>query len=142
MYCDDCDNQLDDCDCEIVKICKNKNCELINRCVDCIENFKNLQNISYNCFHGSGVYNNCAGNCDCECQCECCCENCVGEVSSPKLKINEVDNWINENYCNESNHTTGLHIHLSFLNDRQDYHKIATRKFYDHFINEITIKSF
>ena len=55
MYCEDCDNQLDDCDCEIVKICKNKNCELINRCVDCLDNFKNLQNISYNCFHGSGI---------------------------------------------------------------------------------------
>ena len=137
-YCDDCDNQLDDCDCEIVKICKNKNCELINRCVDCLDNFKNLQNISYNCFHGSGVYYNCAGDCDCECNCQCCCQNCIGEVSSPKLKINEVDNWINENYCDESNVSTGMHIHLSFLNDRQDYHKIATRKFYDHFITEIT----
>ena len=137
LFCGECHNQADNCNCEIPKICKNKNCNLDFRCEDCIDNFRGNQKLFYNCNHGSGVYSNCDTDCECECSCRCECQNCVGELASPKLKINDVAAWINSNYPDESNHTTGLHVHLSFLNDREDYHKISNKKFYDYFISEI-----
>jgi len=140
LLCSDCNNQLESCECNIESVCKKESCIDNNVCDECQDNFTELQNLDYDCAECCNQYNNCNMDCRCTCECECECENSlVGEVSSHKLKINEVENWILVNYPNEVNSSTGLHIHLSFKKDKQDYSVIATEEFYEHFINELKI---
>jgi len=142
LVCSDCSNHFESCECNIESVCKKESCIDNNVCDECMENFQELQNLDYDCSECSNSYNNCIMECSCDCSCECECENnLVGEVSSHKLKINEVENWILVNYPNEVNSSTGLHCHLSFKNDKQDYSIIATEKFYNHFIQELKLWS-
>ena len=38
----------------------------------------------------------------------------VGEIPSPKLTTEQVDDWIKKNYPQHVNETCGLHVHMSF----------------------------
>ena len=141
LKCNDCNNGYSDCECEIEKICDKleNECNVMDRCNFCVESFQELQDVMYDCRYFSNTQNNCELDCCCDCQCECDCEsnNEVGEVASPKLKVNEAKDWILNNYPDEHNSTCGLHIHLSFVNDKKDYQIISTKRFYDHFMKEI-----
>ena len=141
LKCNDCNNGYSDCECEIEKICDKleNECNSMDRCNFCVESFQELQDVMYDCRYFSNTQNNCDLDCSCDCQCECDCEsnNEVGEVASPKLKVNEAKDWILNNYPDEHNSTCGLHIHLSFVNDKKDYQIISTKRFYDHFMKEI-----
>ena len=140
LLCSDCNNKLENCECTIESVCKKESCIDNQVCDDCADNFTELQNLDYDCAECGNQYNNCDLDCRCDCECECDCENnLVGEVSSHKLKIHEVEKWILVNYPNEVNSTTGLHIHLSFKKDKADYSVIATEEFYEHFLNELKI---
>jgi len=140
LICSDCNNHFESCECTIESICKKETCTDNDVCNECMDNFQELQNLDYSCDDSGTSYNNCEMDCSCSCECECECDNSVvGEVSSHKLKINEVEKWILDNYPNDVNSSTGLHIHLSFKNDKQDYSVIATEEFYEHFINELKL---
>ncbi len=138
LFCKDCCKNVNDCECVVKKICDDKKCDKNGyNCDLCIDDFIANRTLSYNCQNGSGITVQCDYDCECNCDCECECNNNVGEVASPKLRIDQVENWVNSNYPDEMNSTTGLHVHLSFFNDREDYHKIATQKFYDYFMAQI-----
>ena len=141
LKCNDCNNGYNECECQIEKICdKLKNeCDPMDRCDECIENFQELQDLTHDCRYFGNTQNNCDMDCSCECECECDCENSneVGEIASPKLKVNEIKEWILNNYCDQHNASCGLHIHLSFVNDKKSYQVISTKRFYDHFMQQI-----
>jgi hypothetical protein len=139
MVCLDCEHHFENCECIIDKICEKLSCVKNDRCDECIESFQENQTISHSCRMMNNDYNNCCMDCECECSCECNCEsnNEVGEVASPKLKVNEVKDFILDNYPNECNFSCGLHIHLNFKNGKKDYNVISTEKFYNYFLFEI-----
>jgi len=139
LICLDCENHYENCECIIDKTCEKLSCVKNDRCNECIESFQENQILSHNCRMMNNDYNNCTMECDCECSCECDCEsnNEVGEVASNKLKVNEVKDFILDNYPNEVNSSCGLHIHLSFKNGKKDYNIISSEKFYNYFLSEI-----
>jgi hypothetical protein len=139
LFCLDCENHYDDCCCTIISSCKKESCNNDNICDECMDSFQELRQLEHDCISCSNYYNDCTLDCSCDCNCDCDCEenNEVGEVASPKLKINEAADWILKNYPDEVNATCGLHIWLSFLNDKIDYHTLATEEFYDYFLLKI-----
>jgi len=139
LVCLDCENHYENCECIIDKICEKLSCVKNDRCDECIESFEENQTLLHNCRMMNNDYNDCAMDCECECSCECNCEsnNEVGEVASGKLKVNEVKDFILDNYPNEVNSSCGLHIHLSTKNGKKDYNVISTEKFYNYFLFEI-----
>jgi len=137
MICLDCENHFESCECIIDKICEKLSCVKNDRCDECIESFQENQTLSHNCRMMNNDYNNCCMDCDCECSCECDCNQGVGEIASPKLRVNEVKDFILNNYPDECNSSCGLHIHMSFKNDKKDYAILATKEFYDFFLSEI-----
>tara|TARA_R110000751_G_scaffold86595_3_gene172312 strand:- start:156 stop:1526 length:1371 start_codon:yes stop_codon:yes gene_type:complete len=140
-FCNDCDNNLNQCECIAKSICDKKTCNKLDICEECQDSFNELQNIERSCRLCHNTQRECYMECNCECSCECNCQDSrlVGEVSSKKLKVNEIKDWILNNYPNEVNSTCGFHIHLSFLNDKQDYSVIATKRFYDYFLSQIRL---
>jgi len=137
LLCDGCENHYESCECIRESICNKKTCIDDDLCDECYDNFYDNQSLTHDCRHFSNTYNNCELNCDCTCQCECDCNQGVGEIASPKLKVNEVKDFILDNYPNEVNSTCGLHVHMSFKNDKKDYAILATKEFYDFFLSEI-----
>lgn len=139
LYCIDCSNPYEHCKCIIESVCDKKSCVLQNVCDECMEYFQENQQVERDCSKCDNIYNNCDMECNCECDCECDCEenNSVGEVTSGKLRVNEIEEFILNNYPNEVNSTCGLHIHLSFKNDKAAYNVICSRLFYNHFLSEL-----
>ena len=135
--CLGCDNHYESCECEMESVCNKESCSNDDLCEECIDNFYDNQNFDYNCAEFGHRYNNCYLECGCSCCCECNCNEGVGEIASKKLRINEVENFILNNYPDEVNSTCGLHIHMSFKNDKKDYAILATQEFYDFFLEEI-----
>jgi hypothetical protein len=139
MYCIDCSNQYEYCECIVESVCDKKSCVLLNICDECMDSFLENRQIENSCEETGNSYNNCDMDCNCECDCNCDCEenNSVGEVSSKKLRVNEIEEFILNNYPDEVNSTCGLHIHLSFKDDKAAYNVICTREFYNHFLQEL-----
>ena len=139
LVCLDCEEHYENCDCIIDKICEKLSCVKNDRCDECIESFQENQTLSHSCRIMNNTYNNCSMDCSCECSCECFCEenNEVGEVASKKLRVNEVKDFILDNYPSEVNSSCGLHCHLNFKNGKKDYNIISTEKFYNYFLSEI-----
>ena len=137
LLCEGCENHYESCDCEKESICDKDSCSNDDLCDECIDNFYDNQSLRHDCDFFCNSRNNCYLECDCQCECECDCNEGVGEISSKKLKINEVENFILNNYPDEVNSTCGLHIHMSFKNDKKDYAILATKEFYNFFLDEI-----
>ena len=137
LLCEGCENHYESCECERESICNKKWCNDYTLCDECIENFYDNQSLRHDCNFFCNSRNNCYLECDCECECECYCNQGVGEIASEKLRINEVEDFILNNYPDEVNSTCGLHIHMSFKNDKKDYSILATKEFYNFFLSEI-----
>ena len=87
----------------------------------------------------------------CKKKCKCICELCkikkkcctrvkynfIGEVVSQPLKLKELIKFMNNNYPDKTNRTTGLHCHFSFKNV-QDYGRLLERKFYYYLLDMLT----
>ena len=132
LTCDDCDNILDECECVIESICKLKSCTNNNPCDDCMNSFYDNQTMGRDCERGHGMFNNCERDCGCECECQCDCSS-GGELSSKPLNVNEIKQFIIDNYPDELNSTCGFHIHKSFTNDKRDINVLCTPEFHEHF---------
>ena len=137
LLCEGCENHYYSCECIRESTCNKKTCIDDDLCDECIEYFYDNQSLRHDCRYFGNTYNNCELNCDCSCECQCDCNEGVGEIASKKLKINEVEDFILNNYPDEVNSTCGLHIHMSFKNDKKDYSILATKEFYDFFLSEI-----
>lgn len=141
LYCEDCENEYESCECDRnyrhLKECDIVSCNNANVCDDCINNcedeFDNNQNVGRNCQACQGISIQCDGDCGCECQCEC---NCVngGELVSKPLNKNEIKGFIKDNYPDRVNSSCGMHVHLSFNDDKRDVHILATKEFNDYFV--------
>lgn len=140
VYCRGCDNQIDDCSCdrgiEKLRDCTNTDCTDLNICDNCVDYCDNLflenREIYRNC---QDFDYNCDRNCDCSCDCSCC--NHIGEVTSSKIKIDEAENFILDNYPNRVNASCGFHIHFSFTDNYRSVMKLCDPNFQAFLINEL-----
>jgi hypothetical protein len=57
------------------------------------------------------------------------------EIVSKKLKVDEIDTWVNKYYPDKWNKTCGLHIHVSFKKDYYSF--LVSREFHDYMYEEI-----
>jgi len=136
LTCNNCDNQYERCSCTRESTCDKKSCIDNELCDSCTDDFLDNQDLSYNCSNGHNTYNNCQMECNCECDCECDCKQ-GGELSSKPLKLDEIRNFINNNYPDELNSSCGMHCHLSFKDDKRDLFTLATPEFYNFFLEKM-----
>lgn len=65
-------------------------------------------------------------------------ERHLGEVSSPALDVEKVEAWVREHYPDAVNASCGLHVHVSFGEDKDKaFERLSTRKFYKFFLEEM-----
>lgn len=65
-------------------------------------------------------------------------ERHLGEVSSPALEVDKVEPWVREHYPDAVNASCGLHVHVSFGDDKDKaFERLSTRKFYKFFLEEM-----
>ena len=147
LICAGCECSLDFCDCEInykrLESCNkpksecNGNNIFCDDCKDfCNDKFRDNQIISRDCTLGHGTFNNCSWECECCCECDCDCTK-GGELASKPLDKTEIKDFIKDNYPDEVNSSCGLHVHLSFNDDKRDVHILATKEFNDYFVKSM-----
>lgn len=61
----------------------------------------------------------------------------AGEAVSPASKLNDLQDWVSNNYPDIQNRSCGTHVHVSVL-DKPLYDRLATKEFYYWFISRTT----
>lgn len=140
MRCDECSDDIDDCECYITSAF-DKTC---NECLEC--SFNSEESIACNTHRCEKFEENCHAECDCtyvscdgDCGCErdCSCGTEVdGEMVSPPLMSEECEQWIRNNYPNQTNTTCGSHHHVSFKHMKY-YAIVMDREFQEFMLDEL-----
>lgn len=57
-----------------------------------------------------------------------------GEAVSPAMDIEEIEAWIDKNYPDAMDGTCGIHVHVSFDDNRLSYAKLMSSKFWKYYL--------
>jgi len=87
----------------------------------------------------------CDGNCEYYSENGTECDGCqesssmaIGEIQSPPLNLHDVCLWLDDNYCDNTNHTCGLHVHYTFT-DLISYAQLMSKTFNKYFLEQMTL---
>ncbi len=141
LICTNCDEEIDDCECDIDRCgeCEEKE----DSCEECKEKYR-----EENTRHDCGLAEHSTIECDQECNCECDCEcepsdsenfhfdgtvktdaEINGEFVSPAFEnLDDLMEFIDNNYPDQTNWTCGSHVHISTKKDA-DYTLLMKKEF-------------
>lgn len=128
LRCGECDNAFSRCMCH-ENMDKTDGCdtckELDYICQSCIRDAFN--NNSYSSSDETHI--SCSGECGCGDR-----EHYDGEIVSPALKYEEIEQWMDNNHVENSNTSCGGHRHFSFKHNTYAYSILLNSEFNDNYL--------